>query len=180
MHADNNLGAPRSVFEKDKTFSPSLLKYIESHGIEAGIKSRPGLLAKLCRQMAAQGPFKKEIYDRFLICYWGGIGLLVSRSQAAQALLAKTMSLAVNLEATDAPFYGHFLIRNGTISGGSQMVAFKDQDLRFFGPANVLIMFLNNELPMGYADLSLHSEGHPGLSKIIHPVMSKISQLAKG
>ena len=180
MHANNNTRTSTADFEKEKPSASTLLNYIESDGIEAGIASRPGLLAKLCHQVGAEGPFRKGVYDRFLKYYWVGIGILVSRSPTAQALLAKTMALTVNLEATDAPLHGHFLIQEGKISGGPQMVAFSNQDLRYFGPTNVLMKFLNNELPLGYADLSLHSEGHPGLGKILFPVMRTIARLAKG
>jgi hypothetical protein len=180
MHANNNTRTSTAEFEKEKPSVSTLLNYIESDGIEAGIASRPGLLAKLCRHVGAEGPFRKGVYDRFLKYYWAGIGILVSRSPTAQALLAETMALTVNLEATDAPLHGHFLIQEGKISGGPQMLAFSNQDLRYFGPTNVLMKFLNNELPLGYADLSLHSEGHPGLGKILFPVMRTIARLAKG
>jgi len=179
MHTNNNTRASTVDFEKEKQLMPSLLKSFESNGIEAGITGGPGILARLCRQTGTEGPFKKDVYDRFLKYYWAGIGILVSRSPEGRALLAKTMALTVNLEATDVPLYGHFSIKEGAISGGPQMVAFNNQDLRFFGPAEVLMKFLNNELPLGYADLSLHSEGHPGLGKILFPVMRTIARLAK-
>lgn len=180
MHPDNDFRKSKSLLKKDKPLCPSLLKYIESQGIKDGLNNRPGLLAELCRQIAAEGPFDKEIYERFIRCYWRGIAVLVSRSSAAQELLTKTMSLTVNLEATDSPFCGYFQIRDGRISGGPRMLPFKYQDLRYFGATCVLMRFLNNELLMGYADLSLHVEGHPGLSRIISPVMAKMAQLAKG
>lgn len=180
MNDNNNAKISTADFEKEKSSVPSLLNHIKSNGIEAAITIKPDLLAELCRHIGTEGPFRKDVYDRFLKYYWLGIGILVSRSPETQALLAKTMVLTVNVEATDAPFHGYFLIQERKIVGGPKMVAFKNQDLRYFGPVNVLMKFLNNELPLGYADLSLHSEGHPGLGKILFPVMRTIARLAKG
>ena len=158
----------------------SLLAQVESQGIPAALDTRPGLPAALCRLLALEGPFEKGIYDRFLTSYWEGIGFLAGRSPELQGVLRKTMPLSVNLEATDAPLYGHFRIRNGRIDGGPEMVPFKIQDVRFFGPVRLLMMFLNNELPLGYSNLSLQSEGHPGLGRMLFPLMAHIARLAGG
>lgn len=164
----------------DRSLYPSLIKYIESQHIEDALKNRPGLLASLCRQISATGPLEPEIYHRFMRYYWEGVGLLVKKSPPVSEVLAKTMPLTVNLEATDTSLLGHFRIRDGRIHGGPGMTPFRDQDFRFFGPTRVLMMLLNNELPLGYSDLNLHSEGHPGLGRILFPVMKKIAQLTRG
>jgi hypothetical protein len=177
MHPDNDFKKPKAALEKDKHHCPSLLKYIGSQGIENGLKNRPGLLAELCRQVASQGPFDKAIYECFMQCYWEGVGLLVEKSPPVKQFLASIMPLTVNLEATDTSLLGHFRICDGCVHGGPGMVAFRDQDFRFFGSTRVLMLLLNNELPLGYADLDLHSEGHPGLGRILFPVMKIIAQL---
>jgi hypothetical protein len=85
----------------------------------------------------------------------------------------------VNLEATDTFLAGHFRICDGGGHGGAKMVAFRDQDFRFFGPARILMMLLNNELPLGYADLNIHSEGLPGLGRVLFPAMKAIAQMTR-
>jgi hypothetical protein len=180
MHTDNRFLKSSSIADDDEPSLPSLLKYIETQGIGEALNARPALLRELCRQLASEGPLEQSVYCRFLKYYWEGVGLLVERSPTLKELLAGTMPLTVNLEATDTSLSGHFQIRDGRISGAAGMVAFKDQDFRFFGPTRVLMMLLNNELPLGYADLSLHSEGHPGLGRILFPIMRRIAQLAKG
>jgi hypothetical protein len=180
MPTDNDFGKPKSALKKDKHRCPSLLKYIGSQGIENGLKTRPGLLAEICRQVASQGPFNKEIYERFMRNYWDGVGLLVAKSPQVKQFLARIMPLTVNLEATDTSLLGHFQICDGCVHGGPGMVAFRDQDFRFFGSTRVLMLLLNNELPLGYANLDLHSEGHPGLGRILFPVMRIIAQLTIG
>lgn len=180
MKPNNYLGESISDSEKDRSLYPSLLKYIESQHIEDALKNRPGILAELCRQISAAGPLEPEIYHRFMRYYWEGVGLLVIKSPPVNDVLAKTMPLTVNLEATDTSLLGHFRIRGGKIHGGPGMTAFRDQDFRFFGPTRVLMMLLNDELPLGYSDLNLHSEGHPGIGGILFPVMKIIAQLTKG
>jgi len=179
MQQDNYLGVSKLALKKNKPLCPSILKYIESQGIEDGLKNRSGLLAELCRQVATQGPFSREIYERFMRYYWEGVGLLIKTSPSVKKVLARTMPLTVNLEATDTSLLGHFQIRGGRIHGGPGMVPFKDQDFRFFGSTRVLMMLLKNELPLGYSDLNLHSEGHPGLDRILFPVMKRIAQLTR-
>jgi len=179
MHPDNDLRKPKSTLNKGKHHGPSLLTYIGSQGIENALKNKPGLLAELCRQVASLDPFDRAIYERFMQCYWEGVGLLVANSPPVKQFVARIMPLAVNLEATDTSFAGHFRIYDGCVHGGPGMVAFRDQDFRFFGSTRVLMALLNNELPLGYADLHLHSEGHPGLGRFLFPVMRKIAQLTK-
>lgn len=176
MPTEKDPEKPGPGWSPDETWVPDVLDWIESHGIEAGLKNSPGLLAVLCRQVASQGPFKQDFYDRFMKYYWEGVGFLVRASPPLHECLADVMPLTVNLEATDTSLSGHFRMGNGKIQGGPGMVPFRDQDHRFFGATRALMMFLNNELPLGYADLRLHSEGHPGLGRILFPVMRKIAQ----
>ena len=176
MPTENDTEKPGPGSNPDAPFGPDVLEWIESGGIEEGLKTRPGLLAVLCRQVASQGPFTQDFYELFMKCYWEGVEFLVRNSPPLQECLAGVMPLTVNLEATDTSLSGHFRMGEGKIHGGPGMVHFRDQDYRFFGSTQVLMMFLNNELPLGYADLRLHSEGHPGLGRILFPVMRKIAQ----
>ena len=180
MTAHNDVGESKSGWNKSRVPGPTLLESVESPGIEEALRNRPGLLAELCRQVAAQGPFDNTIYERFMSVYWEGVGRLVDTSPRVKEALTGIMPLTVNLEATDTPLLGHFRMRNGRVQGGPGMVPFPSQDFRFFGPKQVLMMFLNDELPLGYSDLHLHSEGHPGLGKILFPAMRWIARLTKG
>jgi hypothetical protein len=180
MTARNNVGEFKSGGERNRVAVPSLLESMESLGIEEALRNRPGLLAELCRQVSAQGPFENTVYERLMRVYWEGVGRLVDTSPPVKEALNGIMPLTVNLEATDTPLLGHFRMRNGRVQGGPGMVPFPSQDFRFFGPKQVLMMLLNDELPLGYSDLHLHSEGHPGLGKRLFPVMRWIARLTKG
>ena len=180
MPPDNHARKSFAELDEGTESSPSLLQYIESHGIGEALNARPALLSVLCRKVGAEGPLEQKVYRRFMRFYWEGVRLLVEKSPTVKDLVTRTMPLTVNMEATDSSLSGHFQIRNGVITGGAGMVLFREQDFRVFGPTRVLMMFLNNELPLGYADLSLHSEGHPGLGRILFPVMKKVAELTKG
>jgi len=88
--------------------------------------------------------------------------------------------MKVNLEASVSPLKAHFTISQGRLSGSSGLLPFKEQDFRFFGPTEVLIGLLNGELTLGFSDLKLQTEGHPGFLPLLTPVMQGIAKLIKG
>jgi hypothetical protein len=86
----------------------------------------------------------------------------------------------VNIEASDSPFGGHFIVKEGKINGRSGLLHFKDEDFRFMGPTEVLMDLLTGDLPMGFSNLRLQTAGHSGWVSRIAPVVREIVKLLKG
>lgn len=154
----------------------------------------PDLLAKIIRNLieADAAKFVSEVpeaSDKFMDFLWESVGKLAVKSKELRSeleserlmsVLKRTKQINVNLEADDSPLRGHFTISRGEISGGSGLLHFKDQDFRIFGPTKVLMKLLLDELPLGFSNPELMTDGHPGFAPYVASVIQSISKLIKG
>ncbi len=165
---------------------PGVLNEIQEHGIGKGLQDHPDLLGKLLAAMrkadAAQF-FNRfpESADRLMNLLWEGVALRAERIQEMKSLLERAeRPVQVNIEASDSPFRGHFIVKDGKITGCAGLVHFKDEDFRFMGPTEVLMDLLTGDLPMGFSNLRLQTAGHSGWVSRISPVIRELAKLLKG
>jgi len=153
----------------------------------------PDLLAKVIRNLIEADAAKfvseaPEASDKFMDLLWESVGKLAVKSKELMSeleserllsVLKRTKQINVNIEADDSPLRGHFTISQGKISGGSGLLHFKDQDFRFFGPTEVLMKLLLDELPLGFSNPKLMTDGHPAFAPYVRTITQSISKLIK-
>ena len=163
-----------------KSFS-SILEEIRLCGTSKAMDEFPGMFAQIIRRLveadsariANQAP---QAMDRLLNLLWEGIAETAAADQPFASALKGTRDLAVNLEAADSPLRSHFKISSGNLSGGSGMIHFKDQDLRYLGPTQDLLKALVGDGAWG----KLTREGHSGLMPMLGPILKGISNIIRG
>jgi len=173
---------------------PLTLDEIGRYGIEKALGEAPDLLTRIIKKLIEVDAAKfvsevPEVSDKFMDLFWEGIGALTPKSKELMAelkserlmsVLTRTNQINVNIEADDSPLSGHFTISQGKISGGSGLLHFKDKDFRIFGPTEVLLTLLLDELALGFSNPKLMTDGHPAFSGLVRPVTQGIAKIIKG
>ena len=157
---------------------------INADGMIKAVAAYPGVLAAITdvlldTRMDRALPDRPEIFNGFMDVFWTGVKEHARKSSWMQSTLLNTKDLKVNMEASDSPLRGHFEIAGGGIWGGTGMLHFKEQDVRFLGTTRTLLTLLRGDLPMGLGNLALQTEGHPALLPILAPVMKALSALIR-
>jgi len=166
--------------ELKRSFS-SHLKDIRLYGTMKTMEESPALLSQIIGRLVEldSAEFANKVpqsMDMFMDLLWEGIALVTSENEHFASIIRGTRDLSVNLEASDSPLRSHFQIRKGILSGGSGMLHFKDQDLRYLGPTETLLKALAGDLAWG----KLTREGHPGLMPMMRPVFQGIGNIIRG
>jgi hypothetical protein len=180
---ENLMALPAEGF---KTALPAALNGIREYGIGSLLLQYPDFLARLLsrlRQSDAAGLFNQlpGAADQLMDLLWAGVSSRAEQVKEMKSLLEKAeRPMHVNIEASDSPFRGHFIVREGKIAGRSGLLHFKDEDFRFMGPTEVLMDLLTGDLPMGFSNLRLQTAGHSGWVSRIAPVVREIAKLLKG
>jgi len=165
---------------------PGALNQIQAYGIGNLLREYPDFLARLfskLRRSDAAGLFNQlpGAADQLMDLLWEGVASRAEQGKEMKALLERAeRPMHVNIEASDSPFRGHFIVREGKITGRSGLLHFKDEDFRFMGPTEVLMDLLAGDLPMGFSNLKLQTAGHSGWVSRIAPVVRGIVNLLKG
>jgi len=176
----------RMSAEELKDILPLTLDEIRRYGIAKILEEVPDLPSKIMGKLVEIDAAKflkeaPEISDKFMDFLWEGVGLLAVEFEELRSALEKTTrEIHVNIEASDSPFKGHFIISQGKISGGSGLLHFKEEDYRFMGPTEVLMELLTGDLPMGFSNLRLQTAGHSGFVSLVAPIIKGVSKLIKG
>lgn len=170
--------------EEAKKLLPLLLEEIFGYGMERMPEQAPVLSSMLIETLIQidAADFMTEVPEasaKFMNILWSALGILAGKSGKMKVILEKMGDVKVNLEASDSPMSGYFVISQGRIAGGTGLLPYKDQDFRFFGPTRVLLQLLNGDLALGFNNPRLQTEGHPGFLPILAPVMEGISTLIK-
>jgi len=169
-----------------KTALPGALIQIREYGIGNLLQEYPDFLARLLsklRQSDAAGLFNQVpgAAEGLMDLLWEGVASRAEQIKEMKDLLERAeRPMHVNIEASDSPFRGHFIVREGKITGRSGLLHFKDEDFRFMGPTEVLMDLLTGDLPMGFSNLRLQTAGHSGWVSRIAPVVREIVKLLKG
>ncbi len=173
---------------------PLTLDEIGRYGIEKALGEVPDLLARIIKKLIEVDAAKfvsevPEVSDKFMDLFWKGVGALTPKSkelmtelesERLMSVLTRTKQINVNIEADDSPLSGHFTISQGKLSGGSELLHFKDKDFRIFGPTEVLLTLLLDELALGFSNPKLMTDGHPAFSGLVRPVTQGIAKIIKG
>lgn len=164
---------------------PSDLNEIRNYGIEKALGEVPDLLSKIMVKLVEIDAAKfiselPEVSNKFMGLLWEGVGVLAIQSEELNSVLRKTKDMNINLEASDSPLRGHFKISQGKISGGPDLMHFKEQDIRLLGETRELLKLLRGEVSWGLGNLNLKTEGMPGLLPFLAPVIRCISRVIKG
>ena len=179
-----NLMALRA--EGFKAALPGAFNEIQGYGIGNLLREYPDFLARLLKKLResdAAGLFNQlpDTPDQLMDLLWEGVASRAEQIEEIKALLEKAeRPMHVNIEASDSPFRGHFIVREGKITGRSGLLHFKDEDFRFMGPTETLMDLLTGDLPMGFSNLRLQTAGHSGWVSRIAPVVREIAKLLKG
>jgi hypothetical protein len=169
-----------------KTALPAAFNEIREYGIGNLLREYPDFLARLLsklRKSDAAGLFNQipGAADQLMDLLWAGVSSRAEQVKEMKALLEKAeRPMHVNIEASDSPFRGHFIVKEGKITGRSGLLHFKDEDFRFMGPTEVLMDLLTGDLPMGFSNLKLQTAGHSGWVSRIAPIIRGIVNLLKG
>ncbi len=172
--------------EELKDTLPYTIDEIRRYGTSKMLEEVPDLLSKIIRKLIEIDAAKflsevPEVSDKFMDLLWEGVSLLAGKFEELRSALGRTTrNINVNLEASDSPFRGHFIVSKGKLSGGSGLLHFKDEDYRFMGPTEVLMELLIGELPLGFSNLRLQTAGHSGFVSLIAPILRGISKPIKG
>jgi hypothetical protein len=165
---------------------PGAFNEIREYGIKKLLEEYPDFLAKLLaavRKSDPAGLFNQipGAADQLMDLLWAGVSFRAEQMKEMKALLERAeRPMHVNIEASDSPFRGHLIVREGKITGRSGLLHFKDEDFRFMGPTEVLMDLLTGDLPMGFSNLRLQTAGHSGWVSRIAPVVREIVKLLKG
>jgi hypothetical protein len=165
---------------------PQAVEQIENYGIEKTLEENPDFLGRLLTQLRKADAARvfsdvSGIMNQLSDLLWAGIGSRAGRSPSMKSLLEKAeRDIHVNIEASDSPFHCHFIIEKGTITGGSGLLHFRDEDFRFMGPTEILMGLFIGDLPLGFSNLRLQTAGHSGWMSRVGPIMREISKLLKG
>ena len=177
---------PNLPSEGFKTALPGAFNEIQEYGIGNLLREYPDFLARLFRRLRESdgaGLLNQlpGAADQLMDLLWEGLAFRAEEAEEIKALLKKAeRPMHVNIEASDSPFRGHFIVREGTITGRSGLLHFKDEDFRFMGPTEVLMDLLTGDLPMGFSNLRLQTAGHSGWVSRIAPVVREMAKLLKG
>ncbi len=180
---DNLPALPADVL---KDMLPGFLNEIREYGIGKILQEYPDFLGKLLsviRKADAAALFSRlpESAERLMNLLWEGVASRAARNREMKSLLEKAeRPMQVNIEASDSPFRGHFIVREGKITGRSGLLHFKDEDFRFMGATEVLMDLLTGDLPMGFSNLRLQTAGHSGWVSRIAPVIRELAKVLKG
>ena len=180
---DTLLALPAEGF---KTALPTAFKDIREYGMGNLLQEYPDFLARLLaavRKSDPAGLFNQVpgAAEQLMDLLWAGVSFRAEQVKEMKALLERAeRPIHVNIEASDSPFRGHFIVREGKITGRSGLLHFKDEDFRFMGPTEVLMDLLTGDLPMGFSNLRLQTAGHSGWVSRIAPVVREIAKLLKG
>ena len=180
---DTLLALPAEGF---KTALPTAFKDIREYGMGNLLQEYPDFLARLLaavRKSDPAGLFNQVpgAAEQLMDLLWAGVSFRAEQVKEMKALLERAeRPMHVNIEASDSPFRGHFIVREGKITGRSGLLHFKDEDFRFMGPTEVLMDLLTGDLPMGFSNLRLQTAGHSGWVSRIAPVVREIEKLLKG
>jgi hypothetical protein len=172
--------------EELKNMLPGALNEIREYGIGKVLQESPDFLGRLLaaiRKADAAALFNRfpQSAERLMNLLWEGIAFRVERLEEMKSLLEKAdRPMQVNIEASDSPFRGHFIVRGGKIAGRAGLLHFKDEDFRFMGPTEVLMDLLTGDLPMGFSNLRLQTAGHSGWVGRIAPIIRELAKLLKG
>jgi len=165
---------------------PGAFNEIREYGIKKLLEEYPDFLAKLLaavRKSDPAGLFNQipGAADQFMDLLWAVVSFRAEQVKEMKALLERAeRPMHVNIETSDSPFRGHFIVQEGKITGRSGLLHFKDEDFRFMGPTEVLMDLLTGDLPMGFSNLRLQTAGHSGWVSRIAPVVREIVKLLKG
>ena len=169
-----------------KEVLPHTLDEIRRYGTAKMLKKVPDLLSRLIGRFIEMDAAKflsevPEVSDRFMDLLWEGVGSLAVTNEGLRSALERTTrEIKVNIEASDSPFRGHFIMGQGRLSGGSGLLHYREEDYRFMGPTEVLMGLLTGELPLGLSNLRLQTSGHSGFVGLIAPILQGVSKLIKG
>ena len=169
---------------KDKLFPT--LEQIRKYDIGKLLQEYPDFLARLLNKLRdddAAELFSQVpgMADHLMDLLWAGVSSRAEQVEEMKCLLEKAeRPIHVNIEASDSPFRGHFIVKGGKITGRSGLLHFKDEDFRFMGPTEVLMEFLTGDLPMGISNLRLQTAGHSGWVSRIAPIIRGLVKLLKG
>jgi len=176
----------RMSAEELKDILPLTLDEIRRYGTVKTLEEVPDLLSKIIGKLVEVDAAKllsdaPEISDKFMDLLWEGVGSLSVKFKELRLALDKTTrEINVNIEASDSPLRGHFIISQGKLSGGSGLLHFKEEDYKFMGPTEVLMGLLTWELALGLSNLKLQTAGHSGFQALVSPIIQGISKLIKG
>jgi hypothetical protein len=176
----------RMPAEELKYILPLTLDEIRRYGTVKTLGEIPDLLSKIIGKLVEVDAAKflseaPEISDKFMDLLWEGVGSLSVKFEELRSALDRTnREINVNIEASDSPLRGHFIISQGKLSGGSGLLHFKEEDYKFMGPTEVLMGLLTWELALGLSNLKLQTAGHSGFQTLVSPIIQGISKLIKG
>jgi hypothetical protein len=165
---------------------PRALEEVGKYGIEKTLDESPDFLCRLLTQLRKADAARvfsggSGVMDNLSNLLWSGISSRVGRSPSMKSLLEKAeRDIHVNIEASDSPFQCHFIVEKGTITGGSGLLHFRDEDFRFMGPTETLMGLFIGDLPLGFSNLQLQTAGHSGWMSRVGPIMREIAKLLKG
>ena len=169
-----------------KNILPGALNEIREYGIGKVLQENADFLGRLLaaiRKSDAAVLFNHlpQSTEQLMNLLWKGIASRAEHLREMKSLLEKAeRPMQVNIEASDSPFRGHFIVRDGKITGASGLLHFKEEDFRFMGPTEVLMDLLTGDLPMGFSNLKLQTAGHSGWVSRIAPVIRELAKLLKG
>jgi hypothetical protein len=165
---------------------PEAFNEIREYGIERLLQQYPDFLGRLLNNLRHADPAEllsrlPGVADQLMELLWAGVSYRAGQEKEMKALLEKAeRDIHVNIEASDSPFKGHFIVQKGKVLGHPGLLHFKDEDFRFMGPTEVLIDLLTGDLPMGFSNLRLQTAGHSGWVSRIAPVIREMARLLKG
>ena len=165
---------------------PEAFNEIREYGIERLLQQYPDFLGRLLAKLRDADPAElfsrlPGVADQLMELLWAGVSYRAEQVKEMKALLEKAeRDIHVNIEASDSPFKGHFMVQKGKILGGPGLLHFKDEDFRFMGPTEVLMDLLTGDLPMGFSNLKLQTAGHSGWVSRIAPIIREMARLLKG
>jgi hypothetical protein len=172
--------------ERLKSGLPGALKVIQGYGVGELLQEYPDFLVRLLTQLRDADPAElfsrlPGLADQLMELLWVGVTYRAEQVREMKALLEKAeRDIHVNIEASDSPFKGHFMVQKGKILGRPGLLHFKDEDFRFMGPTEVLMDLLTGDLPMGFSNLRLQTAGHSGWVSRIAPIIRELARLLKG
>lgn len=166
---------------------PSALDEICSYGIEKVLKETPDLLSKIIEKMLGIGAagFLTEnpaSSDKFTDLMWQVVGSRFTDTAKLRTILEKTKTKVVNVnfEASDSPLRTHFTFTREKLSGASGMVHFKDEDFRFFGATDILLLLFIDKLSLGFSNVKLQGAGHGGFLSLLRPLTKDFADILNG